>query len=143
MFEKKKLEIALKEFLERGNHDIWVTLTFRNTVTPSLAKKKFKYFFKTLNKPGEAFFKKYILSWVFVEKNKVKDGVHIHALVKGIAPALCRKLERKCKEFFGESRIKPMHEGVIPYLCEKYNTSSLEDWGFVKINSKRRKVKSA
>jgi len=141
MLNRKKLVNALKEFLEKDKWDTWLTVTFRTPVTSSLAKKKFKYFFKTLNKPDEEFFKKYILSCVFVERNKVKKGFHIHALVKGVAPSLCSRLEEKCREYFGESRVMPVHEGVIPYLCDKYDTSSLEDWRFFKINSRLRASK--
>ena len=119
-------------------YEIWLTVTFENPRSTSYAKKRFKHYLKHLN-DGMVFYQKYIHLWIFFEKNKVKSGIHIHALIHGIDIAKAPLLEQDCNVCFGESKVIVGHKNVIPYVADKYNRPSLDDFDYWKINSRKRK----
>src|SRR5438477_2094597 len=123
MHNNSKFEI--EKFIKEFPADIWLTVTFRKTVNTGVAIRRFKYFLKHLNKPDQQFYKKYINVLVVCEKNRYRQGVHIHALVKGMDISLAPALESACNERFGESKAKAPHEGVAGYLADKFDSSSL------------------
>ncbi len=137
-----KLKMAWKEFVERIKPDLWVTITFRKTTSRNVAIKRFKWFFKFLNKPGIIYYNKFILCWVYFEEIK-GDGYHIHAFIKGIDPLLASILEKECNEAFGSSEVKPYDHSRIIYPASEYvadkciiNSDNLIPF---KINSRLRK----
>ena len=138
MLYEEKIEYALNEYIKERGLECWMTVTFPNAVPPSLAKKEFQRFFKKLNKADEEFFKKYVECLVFIEKNKTREGVHIHAVVGKIAPTLYPRLKEKCKKYFGESEVKARDYRTVPYLVRKFDSELLEDWFPLKINSRYR-----
>jgi hypothetical protein len=133
-----ELQSAFKVFLEDFPGDMWMTITFRRALSEATAKKRLKYFFKHLNTPQEIFFDKFVRLWAFYENNIGNDGVHIHALIGGIKPELANALQDKCHIVFGESKVVGKHQGVTSYLGRKYNTSSLNNFDLLHINSKLR-----
>lgn len=138
MLYRNKLEDTIKKYIENKNLECWLTITFPTAVPACLAKKRFQHFFKKLNKASEEFFKKYTECLVFIERNKYRAGVHIHALASGIPPSLYSSLNKRCEEHFGECEIKARHEGVVSYLIKKFDSGLLEDWFPLIINSKFR-----
>jgi len=143
----QRLVKAVREMLERGHWDLWVTITFREERFVESAEKRFKTFFEKLNKPGEHYFAKFIKCWVFYELDAARDRVHIHSLISGIDKSLASELEERCCEYFGNSKVEPYdysHDGsAMHYLSRKVGTDRLVDWKPYTINSKlRKKVKS-
>lgn len=139
MINNKQLRTDFDKFMRRFPYEIWMTVTFRKSVSVSTAKKQFKHFLKTLNSKNTIFYHKYIRLWIFYEQNKVRDGMHIHALIDGIDTSKCQLLEQKCCIRFGESKVTAGHKNVIPYVSQKYNSPSLLDFDYYKINARLRK----
>lgn len=138
--ENLKLTKAWVEFL--GNDwSIWFSATFRTPTPLPTAKKSFKHFFKYLNVPGKTkFYDRYMFCWVFFEKDQNRRGVHLHALLQGINPALTSELEELTQRYFGKfSKVVPYVplKGANSYLALKIN-KTVEDYDFYKINSKFR-----
>lgn len=141
--DRYKLKIAWKEFIERLRPDLYVTITFRTITSRDMAIKRFKRFFKFLNKPNKIFYNKFTLNWVYFENKIEGEGYHLHALVKGIVPLLAPDLENECSRVFGLSKVVPYdHSRVIypasEYLADKcayFNSDNLKPF---KINSRFR-----
>jgi len=138
--ESKILEF--EEFIKaKGPWDLWATITFRQKTQLLGARSLFKYFLKHLNSPDDIFFDKFVFCFVFFERDN-RGGVHIHALIRGIHPLYAFKLEGKCREHLGDTKIKPynpsLKKNATLYLACKYVTQSLEDFDFMKVNSKFR-----
>jgi len=124
--------------------DIYFSTTSRVKMLQMSAEKRFKYFFKHLNNPEGIFFKKRIFCWTFFDKPDKRGSVHIHSLINGIDPTLAVLLQKKCKGFFGQSKVRP-YDHSLPrerlashYLAEKVVRGELEHYDFYKINSKLR-----
>lgn len=129
-----------KKFLKMRDWTIWLTVTFRpifEGMKEQEAMKVFKKFFKNLNRPGQVFFDRYTEALVFCEKNRFK-GFHIHAVLSRIDPQHCPEIEKRCIRQFGQSKAKPMHEGVPEYIAKKNVESKIEFFDFFKINSRYR-----
>ena len=137
-----KLMKGYQEFLDSFIWDIYITVTFRRVTSAAAALRAFRYFFKRLNVPGQAFFRNYIRCVIFCEKQGYRDGVHIHGLIQGIGKDLAPLLEEKCRRSFGESKVLPYNyelpELASGYLARKCISFSLEHWDYLKINSKHR-----
>ncbi|MFC1752678.1 hypothetical protein ACFL96_04705 [Thermoproteota archaeon] len=141
--DTNKLKMEWKKFVERIEPDLFVTITFRTFTSQNMAIKRFKSFFKFLNKPDRIFYNKFILSWVYFENRVKGEGCHIHALIKGVDTFLASILENKCKKAFGSSKVKPYDHNIVicpasEYLADKcvnYNSDNLK---FFKINSRFR-----
>lgn len=125
--------------------DIYFSTTSRVKMLQMSAEQRFKYFFKCyINQPGNIFFEKFILCWAFFDKADKRGSVHIHSLIKGIDPSLADSLQKKCKDFFGQSKIRPYdhslpkHRSASHYLAEKVVREELDHYDFYKINSKLR-----
>jgi hypothetical protein len=138
--DKRSLADGWAEFLSREKWDLFVTVTFRNSTKIIIAKKLFKRFFKHLNTAAGEFFDKYIRCWVFFEKDADRQGVHVHALVRGIHPSKAKEIEKRCKERLGESKVEEYDAtgGAIEYLANKQNSRKLEDYDRCRINSRKR-----
>lgn len=137
---------TLQEELDSLHCDIYFSTTFKLKTLAESAEKAFKYFFKCrLNQPGDIFFKKFVLCWAFFERSDSRGSVHIHALLKGISPSLAIPLQKKCKDFFGQSDIRPYdhslpkHKSASHYLAEKAVRGELDHYNFFKINCKLRR----
>lgn len=141
MNTNEQMRSSFEEFLQKFPCAIWLTVTFKNPVQTYTARKRFKYFLKHLNK-DMIFYEKYIYLWAFYEKEKTREGVHIHACIDGIDSSKAVLLKKECLKFFGSSEVKAAHEGVWPYVAEKYNSFDLDDYEYMKINSKFRKFNS-
>ncbi|MCX5693701.1 MAG: hypothetical protein NT014_00980 [Candidatus Omnitrophica bacterium] len=145
MISNYKLVDGFQNLLDKEHWDIYCSLTFRTRTLFEEAMKEFKHFFKHLNKSGEVFFPKYILSWVFYEKGDVRGGVHLHSLIKGINPSLASNLQNKCNDFFGDSQVVSYNHNLprekLPsrYLAKKYISNELDFFDIYKINSKLRR----
>ena len=126
------------KFLDRFYYDMFLTITFREPTSEITAKRKFKRFLKHLNTADEKFYHNFIYLWLFIERNKKKEGVHLHALITGINLSKSFSLEQKCLDHFGQSKVKAMHNGVLRYLARKYTSPSLIDLDYLKINSRLR-----
>jgi len=143
MMDKRKLVEVFQKFLDMQNYDLCLTITFRNKTGLELAKKQFKYFFKYLNTKEEMIFDSFFIGWVFFEKEN-RGGVHIHAIISGISPSKASILEKRCRDYFGESKVvpydlsRPTHKSMSRYLAEKYVTDDLEFFDFMRINSRIR-----
>jgi len=129
----KKMRKEFKKYISNFKYDTWITITFKECTASEEAVKRFKDFFCRLNKE-EDYYIKYIRLLVFIEKNKYRDGAHIHALATGIMPTKRRKLQKLCCEELGSSKILAPHKWVIQYLVKKYNTEKLDDWQHYTIN---------
>ena len=157
--DKYKLRQAWINWIEQYKPDLWVTVTFAEYDTSGLAKnkfpvknteelvlKRFKQFLKHLNNKKFAFYGKFILCFLIIEKNPGRDGVHIHAVIKGIKPELASKLEQRCHDAFGESRVvafdfsKPYT--AIDYIVDKFVFLRCDNLSFYRINSRYRSKNS-
>ncbi|MDP8265262.1 MAG: hypothetical protein P9M12_07310 [Candidatus Aceula lacicola] len=129
----------LQEFLKMHKWDTWVSLSFRWECSSEKASRVFKKFFKNLNSPEDKFFDMFFYCMVFFEKNKFRRGTHIHALFNrfSLSEKQMQKLERRWSPI-GQSKIKKVHEHVIPYLTEKFQKKTLEHFDYFKINSRYR-----
>ena len=136
----KALIEGFNRLITRETPDLFVTVTFAKQTSSLLAKKKFKWFFKYLNTKDKRFFQKTIKTWILLEKEGFRRGVHIHAFIRGIDPKLAEALERKCDRFFGKSRVVPYdpEKNASYYLSRKYSSNALEDYDYCKINSRIR-----
>lgn len=138
--------IPVQTLLNKHKYDIWLTTTFRKRTLLEEAVGEFKYFFKHVNKPEEIFFHKYILAWVFFEQDNWRGGVHIHSVINGIEPSWAGLLEKRCRDFFGQSHVKPYDyslpetQSAINYLGQKYVSGKLPHYDFYRINSKLRRI---
>ena len=139
----RRIQEAAKKMIAQLQPDLWLTVTFRRAVCHSRAIKRFKGFFKHLNKKDAVFFRKSVSCWVYFDPNLSRTGCHLHALVRGIQPALASALERKCKEHFGQSKVVPFdhsrHDSAAGYLADKYAFLQPDRLEYFKINSHRRK----
>jgi hypothetical protein len=132
-----------KSFMKLRDWTIWLTITFRPVfehLKEQEAMKLFKKFFKNLNHPGKVFFDRYMEALVFFEKNRFK-GFHIHAVLSRIGTQHCSEIEKRCIKQFGQSKAKPMHEGVPEYIAKKNVESKIAFFDFIKINSRYRETK--
>lgn len=140
-----RLKQEWKQFIERLHPDLFVTITFRKPTSKFIAKKRFKEFFRNLNKPGDILYRKFILSWVFFEERVRDDGCHIHALIKGIDPSLATVLEEKCLVNFGRSKVYPYDHARVKYPASEYLADKyvffygFDFLEFYRINSRLRK----
>lgn len=134
-----KLKLSWEEFLKNYPFPLWVTLTFKHSTPAFIAKKKFKHFLKHLN-DKQHYYEKFIRAWVFIDKDTIRDGIHLHAIIDGISPSKAPSLEQLCFDAFGQSKIMSTHENVIPYLAKKYNSAM--DIDYIKVNSHFRKSRS-
>ena len=146
MIDITKLEEGFEELLGRRNYDLWFTGTFRRQTNEYTAIKKYKKFFKNLNKPCDIYFKDRIYCWVFVEKKPWDDKAHIHALIDGIDPSNAKHIEEKWEDKLGEAKVDPydytLEMSAIKYLAHKYADRHELGWlkifEFFKINSRWR-----
>lgn len=138
-----KIKISWKEFMERLKADLYITITFRRFTSKETARMRLKQFLKFLNKPNQVFFSKFILCWVFFEGNTESGGCHMHALLKGINPAMAEALGKECGRAFGLSKVVPYDHSrknypASEYLADKYVFYNYEDLEFFRINSRLR-----
>jgi len=140
MIPNSQLVTAFGELIEGRNWDIFLTTTFRRPKGSTEAKRAFKYFFKHLNTPAMAFFNKFVFALAVFERDSNRNGVHIHALLQGINPSLVASLEKKCREFFGDSVALPYDSDKAGrfYIARKYVSSQLDDYDILRINSRLR-----
>ena len=145
MISNYKLVDEVQGLLDREHWDIYCNPTFRSRTLQEEAEQEVKYFFKHLNKPGKIFFPKFMLCWVFYEGGDIRGGLHLHLLIKGINPSLAPDLQKKCKEFFGDSQVVPYNYNLpgekspSRYLAKKYISDELDFFDLYKINSKLRR----
>lgn len=127
--------------------DVWLTVTFRERTLMENAKKRFKSFFKHLNKPSEVYYHKFVTMWVYYER-EARGGVHVHAVVKNIPSYLTPKLEKECRQYFGQAQVKPydrslpLSKSATSYLADKHLSPRLEGYDFYFINSKYRRTRN-
>jgi hypothetical protein len=143
---KEEWLTTLQDEIDDLHCDIYFTATFKSRTLAESAEKAFKYFLKCrLNQPGKTFFKKFVMCWAFFDKVDKRGGIHIHALLKNIDPSLAPSLQEKCKEFFGQSDVRPYdhslpkHRSASHYLAEKVVRGELDHYDFYKINCKFRR----
>jgi len=154
--DKDRLRQAWIDWIEQLKPDLWVTVTFAGQDTCGLAKKKFfrenaeelalrrfKQFLKHLNQKRFIFYDKFILCFVIIEKNPGSEGVHIHALIKGIKPELASRLEQRLHIVFGKSSVVAFNDSIKPYsaidyVVDKYVFFHCDNLMFYRINSKYR-----
>jgi len=137
--EKEQIKKAWKNFLKLRDWTVWLTIRPRIPVKDIRAKMMFKRFLKRLNHPGEEYFNRFVEAFVFYEKNHPESGhVHTHAVLNRIDPKHCSAIEKKCMRLFGQSKVKPLHDGVPDYLADKQVYSKLVSFDFYKINSRYR-----
>jgi hypothetical protein len=145
MISNQRLVAEFQGFIDRWKFDICLALTFRQETKLAEAIKRFKFFFKHLNTKEEQFFSKFIRCWVFYG-TAGEHGVHIHALIQGIAPHLANRLEEKCSQFFGNTVVEPYDynfskaRSMSRYLSRKYLSTRLQDFDYYKINSRLRGI---
>lgn len=158
----KQFEPLLKgwvEYVGRLKPELFVTITFRRKrkdyssrikgktedafwKRQQFATKRFRRFFKHLNKPGETYFQKYLRCWVCFEG--VDEDFHIHALISGIDASKAGMLEQECDRHFGNSKVVPFDYNIQPYsainyMVEKYFFRNIAALDYFKINSRLRK----
>ena len=141
MISKHELALNWREFLNKEQWDLFVTITFRKRKLVTGAVKAFKHFFKYVNTFAEPLFKKFIQCFVVFEKEDSRGGVHIHTFIKGINPFHTNKLEKNLKNIFGQSNVVPYdpNRGASFYLAKKVNTSNSVHYDYFKINSRSRR----
>jgi hypothetical protein len=154
--DKYKLRMAWINWIEQYKPDLWITVTFAGQNTSGLAKKefalenaeelalrRFKQFLKHLNQKRFVFYEKFLLCFLVIEKNPSGDGVHIHALIKGIKPELASRLEQRFHYVFGISKVVAFDYSIKPYsaidyITDKYVFYQCDNLMFYRINSKYR-----
>ncbi|MCX5698187.1 MAG: hypothetical protein NTX01_00590 [Candidatus Omnitrophica bacterium] len=137
-----RMEKAWIEFVDRIKAELFLTVTFRKATNRKLALKRLKHFFRYLNKPDIIFFQKYILCWVCFEETV--EGLHLHILIRGVAPRLASFLQRECCIRFGNSNVKVFNYSGLPYtfvnyVVEKHIYTDFDRLESFKINSRWRK----
>ena len=133
------IQLAFENYLKTFNLDTFITITFRKRLQADTVKKLLHSFLAHINDKEIDYYKKFIYSWIFIEKNTSDCGSHVHLLVKGLDPDKYVLLEQLLKESFGYAQIKSCHDNSIPYIANKYVTNRLLDYQPMRINSKRRK----
>jgi len=134
----QKLKLSFEGFIRKFPYDTWMTVTFKRTVSTEVAKKRLKQFLKHLNTANTVYYQKSVRLWAFFEKNTIGNGVHVHCLIDGMDTSKCPQLERECLKRFGQSTVTAGHANVIPYVAEKYNSTGLDDFDYMKVNSRYR-----
>jgi len=137
LYERVK---AWHSFLSRQEWDLFVTITFKGIKSRIGAIKAFKYFFKNINTHQEKLFNNFIKCFVVLKETSGREGVHVHSFIKGIKPSCAGLLERRCNQFFGQSRVlayNPNKRGSF-YLSKKCIRPTKVDYDFFTINSKLR-----
>jgi hypothetical protein len=119
--------------------DIWFSTTVSREVGTEDFLRSFKYFFNHINSRDFVFYKGFICGYVFSEFNKFRNGVHLHALIKGIDPEMANPVEEFCWDYFGESKVVP-YDNYRPdrasgYLARKCVSQELDHFDFFKVNS--------
>ena len=145
MVGRTKLVSEFGRFLrDIGPWDLFITITFRNSMKISVAKKSFKQFFKHLNSYEQTFFEKFLICFIVFEKEDNRNGVHIHALIRGVKPLHAELLEKKCRKVFGHTAVLPYNSEKAArfYLSRKYISPDLIDFDFLRINSRLRRKSS-
>ncbi|KJJ85002.1 hypothetical protein OMAG_001141 [Candidatus Omnitrophus magneticus] len=124
-------------------------------------------FFKHLNTPQEQFFERYIIMFYHIERHNLSDRVHAHLLVPDIEPILAPRLEeilstKRCRrarcvqdritdkdekylddpyrEVIGKEIMVYMYRSRrhAGYLGKKYGSEKVQEWGYMRINSRYR-----
>ncbi len=132
------------ELIEKlGPFDLYTTMTFPKVTKKTEAMDAYKHFFKYLNRDYKKFYERYVRCLVIFENNISRKGVHIHSFVRGISPDLCEMVLRECKISFGrQCDVQPYAQKRWKndrYIARKYVSPDLEDFDFLKINSRVRK----
>lgn len=140
MINDNQLVTAFGELVEAQRWDIFLTATFRRSIWSIEARRTFRHFFKHLNTESMIFYEKFILALTVFEKNVDRSGVHIHSFIQGINPSYATPLEKRCRAFFGDSKALPYDptKGAKFYVGRKYASSQLDDFDFLRVNSKLR-----
>ena len=145
MDNRAKVKAFEELIIQNGPWSLWATITFRRPVDSSEAIKRFKTFMRNLNTRDEILIHNFAWCFVLLDRGSGREGVHIHALIRGIHPLNAMKLEKKCEKHFGISKVVPYVPSIQPnatlYLAQKYALSTLADFSFMKIDSRIR-VKS-
>lgn len=143
MLSKHALKEGYLEFINTYNWDLYITFTFRHSISPVVAIRRFKHFFKYLNNRDEnvPFFKNFINCFVVVDK-KDPMNVHIHALIRGINPTFASEIKKICEydKSIGISDIQPyiLKAGADEYLANKCVESEKNDYVIFTVNSRKR-----
>ena len=133
------LQLSFEKFLKTFNFDTFMTVTFRKRLQADTVKKLLRSYLAHINDDEIDFYKKFMYSWIFIEKNTFSSQSHAHLLVKDLDPSKYPLLEQMLKESFGYAQIKQCHENSIPYIARKYATERLLTYEPMCIHSKRRK----
>lgn len=143
MISKHELALNWREFLNKEQWDLFVTITFRKRKLVIGAVKAFKHFFKYVNTFAEPLFKKFIRCFIVFEKEDNRGGVHIHTFIKGINPSHANKLEKNLRSVFGQSKAVSYDskKGASFYLAKKLGLSNSVHYDYFKINSRLREAK--
>lgn len=138
--QTNELTKAMNSLITREKWDLFITVTFFRQTSSLSAKKRFKHFIKYLNTKQRRYYDKFVKTWLFFEKDRYREGVHIHAFLSGIDSAHANYLETECNRVFGVSKILPYmpNQNASFYLARKYPLGVLEDFDFCKINSRIR-----
>jgi hypothetical protein len=110
--------------------DIWATFTFFGVVGMLEAEKRIRKFFDNINKSaGMQLVDRRINLFVCYEKHMDKEGVHIHAFIRGINPAHADIVQDLANKEIGNSLVKPYNqsENAAAYVSNKYKMPSYVD----------------
>lgn len=138
MVDDNKLTKSWGDFLRKRTYDAWLTVTFTQPTTVDQAKIQLKRFLKRLNTKEKTFFTKCVRLWTFYEKNRFDNGVHLHCLIENFDVSNIPELQERCNAQFGLSTAMEVHPGVIPYIAQKFDSESLADYDYMKVNSRCR-----
>ena len=122
------------EIVDRYKWTHFLTITNRYIINVDQFIKKYKYFFKHLDK---SYYSKYTMHFVVCEPF-IKNHYHIHSLITNLVNT--KTLNILCNNTFGMSLIQEYDEtrNAKYYLANKCNNDKVE-WDFYKINSKHRR----
>lgn len=140
---KLKVEAFEKLIKENGPYDLWANITSAATMEAAALKKMFRHFMRTVNTKKRFLIPNYAWCFVLFDRTNSRDGVHIHALIRGVDPKKAKIFQRKCISCFGVSKVMKYDASRQPnatlYLANKYCSSKLADFAFMKIDPRRKK----
>ena len=126
----------LVDIIDKYDWSHFVTITNKNDIGLSSFKKKYKQFFKYLNKT-DIYYQKYLTTLITFEMNG-NNQLHVHSFIKDVDKNKTKDLETLLKRYFGQSKvyIYDKTKNAKYYVANKYN--KLIDFDLIKINSRRR-----
>lgn len=127
---KRRVREEIRKDIINQMWDLWATFTFFGVVNKKEAEKRVKKFFDNINRTaGMQIVSRRINLFVCYEKHIEKEGVHVHAFVRGINPIHAKLVQQLANDEIGNSLVEPYEKTkeAASYVANKYETPSYVD----------------